>query len=175
MKRVLLFFILVSLPLHMSAQLKSIKVYHQADTLILNTSNSSIGEDLFVDLFKGPQGFCLKRLFTYHYNSASTNNSYADKISFFSNPTFYLGDTAEGATDALKELLELSKCDVATHAIIIDFKENEFYAYSATGIHVERKTTRTDGDRLLIKNDEMEEPIILLRKTIEDAIKYLTK
>ena len=100
---------------------------------------------------------------------------YSDKVSFFDNPTFYIGDTVEGATAALKELLELSKSDVATYAIIIDSKGKEFYAYSATGLHLERKTTRIDADRLLIKNDEMEEPMILLRRVIEDAIKYLTK
>ena len=175
MNRVLLFFILFSFPLCMSAQLKSIKVFHQADTLLVNSSNSSIGEDLFADFFKGPQGFCLKRFFVYHFNSASTNNMYSDKVSFFDNPTFYIGDTVEGATAALKELLELSKSDVATYAIIIDSKGKEFYAYSATGLHLERKTTRIDADRLLIKNDEMEEPMILLRRVIEDAIKYLTK
>ena len=171
-----IFFVLLSLSsLSMCAQLKSIKVFQHTDTLIVNTSNSSIGEDGFVDFFKGQQGYCFKRLFTNHYNSTSTNNSFSDKISFFDNPTFYIGETPKEAIVTLNELLKFCRNDIATRADVNDFKGNFFHIHVASALNLERKPTYTEGDRLLIWNAEMEEPMTLLQKTIEDTLKYLTR
>jgi hypothetical protein len=158
-----------------NAQLKDIDIKTQADTLIINTSSSSLGEDSWADLFKGSDGYLFKMLLANRYNSRSTNSEYLNNTSFFNNPTFYIGETNQEAIATINELVKLCKNDVATSAEVRDFKGNSYHISTATALYLERSQTYVESDRLFIWNNEMEEPIILLKKTMEEALKFLKK
>ena len=137
-----------------SAQLKSVEVIHDADTLIYMSQTFSDA----IRLYKNPKGYLLK---------IDSSNM------FDSTPFFYLGKTKESAIQTLQDLARLCDNDVATKVILRDSEDNLFVGFTTNGYSSQRKPTYIKSNCLHLKNENMAGTIQLFEKQAQTIISFL--
>lgn len=159
MKRVIIVAITLLFSLTASAQLKVVKMMHQADTLIYTTARGMSEEEL-IDIYKGPKGYLIK---------VTSTNMFDDK------PKFYIGKTKEEAKQTLIDLANMCDCDVATSAIVEDSEGITFVLQTTYMANKTRKSSFVKSDRVYAKNEKMAGWMCLKKKILEEAINALNK
>ena len=160
MKRVVIIAIAMLFSLSASAQLKVVKMMHEADTLVYATKTGVIAENEFIDVYKNSKGY----LIAVHSSNIFDNTQ-----------SFYIGRTKESAVQTLRDFFVFCDNDVATSATIADAEGNQFYIRSGTGTNNVRRFEFAKSDRVFLTDLEMAGVMCLKKKVLEEAINALGK
>lgn len=160
MKRAIIIAITLLFSLTAYAQLKVLKITHDADTLVYATKTGVLAENEFIDVYKNPKGY----LIAVHSSNIFDNSQ-----------RFYIGKTKETAIQTLKDFVAFCDNDVATHATIADSEGNQFYIQTGTATNNVRRFEFVKSDRLFLADLEMAGVMCLKKKILEEAINALNK
>lgn len=159
MKRIIIFIAVLIGCLPASAQLKVVKVNHDADTLLYSTVTSVTPEEI-IDLYKNKKGYLIR---------VSSTNMFDVK------PRFYIGRTKEEAIESANILAEFCENDVGTSAEVQDACGEPFRMANAYMANDERRPEFVKGDRVYIANASMAGWMCIKRRALLEMIKVIEK
>lgn len=159
MKRIIIFIAVLIGCLPASAQLKVVKVNHDADTLLYSTVTGNMAEEI-IDLYKNKKGYLIK--------VTSTNM-------FDVRPRFYIGTTKEEAIESANILAEFCENDVGTSAEVLDACGETFIMSNAYMANESRKPEFVKGDRVYITHKTMAGWMCVKRRALLEMIKVIEK
>lgn len=153
MKKILLVAAFLITTVSASAQLRDVRVIHEADTLIHSSVEAS--------LYRNKLGYLMK---------VESSNS------LDSTPVVHLGENTISAIETLEELINLCDNDVATEAFVKDAEGQEYHIKTSyTMAHTERKRTYKKSNGMFLKNSNMAGVVWISTLQLEEMIKALKK
>lgn len=153
MKKILLAATLLIVSVSASAQLRDVRVIHEADTLIHSSIEAS--------LYRNKLGYLMK---------VESSNS------LDSTPVIHLGENTISAIETLEDLINLCDNDVATEAFVKDAEEQEYYIKTSyTMAHATRKRVYRKSNGMFLKNSNMAGIVWISTLQLEEMIKALKK
>lgn len=149
MKKILLAVTLLIVSVSAFAQLRDVRVIHEADTLIHSSVEAS--------LYRNKLGYLMK---------VESSNSLDSK------PVIHLGENTISAIKTLEDLINLCDNDVATEAFVKDAEGQEYYIKTSyTMAHATRKRIYRKSNGMFLKNSNMAGIVWISTLQLEEMIK----